>query len=397
MISYYSGIIKSFTMTKILVLIASVLGMGSSYSQNIGIGTNNPKARLHVADSSVLFTANAVLPVSPNDPPVVGPGIRMMWYADKAALRAGGVNGPHWDKLYIGNYSFAAGFNVAAEGASSIAMGTSCEAGGDESITIGRACVAYGIQAIAIGRSCASTGPSSVAIGFGNSSSGDYSVALGSEADALGDYGVAIGNNVTANGIYSTALGSYVSTSGFEGSLAIGDHSTTTIMGSFVANGFRSRFAGGYRLFTNSAVTVGAFLNANANSWAALSDVRMKENFLAVDGESFLQKIAAMPQFTWNYIGQDVKTLRHYGPMAQDFYQAFGKDDLGEIGCDTMINQQDFLGVNLIAIQALEKRTTEMQKKLDKTNELLENYEQRIAALEEQNRLLRHLLKHKVN
>src|SRR6185436_16539527 len=284
-------------MTRILVLIVIVLVVGNSYAQNIGIGTNNPKARLHIADSSVLFTANAVLPVSPNDPPVTGTGTRMMWYADKAALRAGGTNGPHWDKLYIGNYSFAAGFNVAAEGVSSIAMGTSCEAGGDESITIGRACVAYGSQAIAIGRSCASTGPSSVAIGFGNASNGDYSVALGSEADAIGDYAVAIGNNVTANGIYSTALGSYVSTSGFEGSLAIGDHSTTTIMGSFVANGFRSRFAGGYRLFTNSAVTVGAFLNANANSWAALSDVRLKENFLPVDGESFLQKIAAMPQY----------------------------------------------------------------------------------------------------
>jgi hypothetical protein len=47
--------------------------------------------------------------------------------------------------------------------------------------------------------------------------------------------------------------------------------------------------------------------------------------------------------------------------MAQDFYQAFGKDDLGEIGCDTMINQQDFLGVNLIAIQALEKKNVPIE------------------------------------
>jgi hypothetical protein len=102
-----------------------------------------------------------------------------------------------------------------------------------------------------------------------------------------------------------------------------------------------------------------------------------------------------MPQYTWNYIGQDIKTLRHYGPMAQDFYGAFGKDDFGEIGCDTMINQQDFLGVNLIAIQALEKRTGDLQKKLDKTNSIIESYEQRIDALEEQNKLLRELLKSK--
>ena len=367
----------------------------NAYSQNVGIGTTLPKARLHIADSNVLFTANAILPVNPNDPPVTGTGTRMMWYADKAALRAGGVNGPHWDKIYVGNYSFAAGFNVAAEGVSSIAMGTSCEAGGDEAITIGRSCVSYGNQAIAIGRSCAATGDNSISFGYSNTSYGDYAVSIGSDANAEADYAIAIGNNVIANGNHSMALGSYVSTSGFNGALTIGDNSTTTIMNTFVANGFRARFAGGYRLFTNPDANVGAFLNANANSWAALSDVRLKENFLPVDGESFLQKIAAMPQYTWNYKGQDVKTLRHYGPMAQDFYAAFGKDDLGEIGCDTLINQQDFLGVNLIAIQALEKRTSEMQIRLDKTNSLLDAYQQRIAALEEQNKLLRELLKQK--
>ena len=44
--------------------------------------------------------------------------------------------------------------------------------------------------------------------------------------------------------------------------------------------------------------------------------------------------------------------------------RAFGHDEFGEIGCDTLINQQDFLGVNLIAIQALEKRTTIQQNEI---------------------------------
>jgi len=374
-------LMKSFCMKKysvawsILTACLFLLFQFSAYSQNIGIGTSNPKARLHIADSSVLFTANNVLPVSPRDPPVTGSGIRMLWYADKAALRSGGVVGSHWDRDNVGNYSFAVGYNVVALGPSSIAMGSSCTASGDESVAIGRIAVATGSQAISIGKTSVADGISAIAIG--------------SDALATGDYSVAIGNNVSANGNFSTALGSYVSTSNFEGSFALGDHSTTTAMASFVANGFRSRFAGGYRLFTNSAVTVGAFLNANANSWAALSDVRMKENFLPVDGESFLQRIAAMPQYTWNYIGQDVKTLRHYGPMAQDFYQAFGKDDLGEIGCDTMINQQDFLGVNLIAIQALEKRTFQLNNEnimLLKRIELLEEQIKRLMQLLEEKR-----------
>ena len=44
--------------------------------------------------------------------------------------------------------------------------------------------------------------------------------------------------------------------------------------------------------------------------------------------------------------------------------RAFGHDEFGEIGCDTFINQQDFLGVNLIAIQALEKRITIQQNEI---------------------------------
>jgi len=61
-------------MAKILSVIAFVLSVVLSYSQNIGIGTNNPKARLHIADSSVLFSANSILPIAPHEPPVSGTG-----------------------------------------------------------------------------------------------------------------------------------------------------------------------------------------------------------------------------------------------------------------------------------------------------------------------------------
>lgn len=51
--------------------------------------------------------------------------------------------------------------------------------------------------------------------------------------------------------------------------------------------------------------------------------------------------------------------------MAQDFYAAFGKDSYGTIGCDTLINQADFDGINFTAIQALVKRTNELRVKSD--------------------------------
>jgi hypothetical protein len=276
-----------------------------------------------------------------------------------------------------GDYGIALGNNAHADINGAVALGNGSIAGGVNSVTIGSG-QSYGGWSTAIGQSASAGGSATVAIGYYASSNGTHAIAVGDNVSSTGYASLATGYNTTANGNYSTAMGNYVSTSGFDGAFTIGDNSTTTVMNTFIANGYRARFAGGYRLFTNSAANIGSFLNAGANSWAALSDVRLKENFLPVNGEDFLKKISLMPLTTWNYKTQDVKTFRHYGPMAQDFYKAFGHDDLGEIGCDTLINQQDFLGVNLIAIQALEKRTAsfdDMKKQiieLQKANAKLE-------------------------
>jgi len=62
--------------------------------------------------------------------------------------------------------------------------------------------------------------------------------------------------------------------------------------------------------------------------------------------------------------------------MAQDFFSAFGNDGIGKVGCDTLLASADFDGVNFIAIQALEKRTSEQEAKitdLEKKIKMLEN------------------------
>ena len=40
---------------------------------------------------------------------------------------------------------------------------------------------------------------------------------------------------------------------------------------------------------------------------------------------------------------------RHYGIMAQDFHDNFGKDNLGVIGNDTTVSALDLLGVIVIS------------------------------------------------
>jgi len=273
-------------------------------------------------------------------------------------------------------YSTAMGNHTTASGIASTAMGDHTTASGIASTAMGDHTTASGANSLALGQYSDANGLASTAFGYNTNATGLYSTAFGHTTDATGEISTsfgkftlasgivstAFGRSTTANGNYSTAMGNYVSTSNHDGAFALGDNSTSTVMQSFVANGFRSRFAGGYRLLSNSAANLGVVLLPDGTSWGVISDVRLKENFLPIDGEQLLQKIACMPLSTWNYIAQSDKSSRHYGPMAQDFYAAFGKDDLGTIGCDTLINQQDFLGINLIAIQALEKRTSAIEE-----------------------------------
>lgn len=301
--------------------------------------------------------------------------------------------------LAIGRNSVAMGEASSAGGKNAIAMGHENTANGENALATGQYTRAIGISSTALGERSEANGIYSTALGFNSRANGPYSTALGQSTisggyastaigrftTASGDQSTAMGYNTTASGHNSTALGTYVSTSSFNGAFVIGDNSTTTVMGSFVNNGFRSRFAGGYRLLTNSAASLGVVLLPDGGSWSAISDVRLKENFLPVNAENILKKITTLPLTTWNYIEQSSKTSRHYGPMAQDFYKAFGHDAVGEIGCDTLINQQDFLGVNLIAIQALEKRTALLQEQLNKAIELIKVTQQTLVRLEEEN------------
>ena len=117
---------------------------------NCGISAY-PVARLHVGDSSVLFTAPSTLPVTPGNTPVSGAGNRMMWYADKAAFRVGNVINDSWDKDKIGNISFATGSNTQASGITSFAAGNFAFAFGDAAVAMGFSVFARAKGAAAFG------------------------------------------------------------------------------------------------------------------------------------------------------------------------------------------------------------------------------------------------------
>jgi hypothetical protein len=90
-----------------------------------------------------------------------------------------------------------------------------------------------------------------------------------------------------------------------------------------------------------------------------ISDRNKKENFAAVDPRDVLAKVAALPITTWNYTFEDA-SVRHIGPMAQDFQAAFS------VGAtDKAIFQVDADGVVLASVQALHGELEALQAEND--------------------------------
>jgi hypothetical protein len=349
-----------------------------------GAGTNNFHSKFSatglvnslIQDNGVLISTaaqNGILATgtygtgaigSGSAPAISGAGTRMMWMPSKAAFRAGYISGTQWDSANIGNYSIALGNDVRASGMYAVAFGQANAATGTASTVFGQNNIASNTNAAAFGTGTTASGSASVAFGTSTTASGTTSTAIGYATTASGNYSFAAGYQSTASGSSSTALGNNVSTNSRTGAFIIGD-GNGSLTTNDVNHQMKMRFSGGYRLFTDASATVGTEIAAGGNSWATISDRNKKENFRAVDGESFLNKIAAMSLTSWNYKGQDAKKFRHYGPMAQDFFAAFGKDGMGIVGNDTTINQADLQGVSFVAIQALEKRSSSLKKEVE--------------------------------
>jgi hypothetical protein len=124
-----------------------------------------------------------------------------------------------------------------------------------------------------------------------------------------------------------------------------------------IPNSFNVRATGGAYIITGvsggGAITAGVEVAAGSGSWSSYSDRNAKTNFARVDPRAILDQVAQMPVQTWSYKAQ-AASIRHIGPMAQDFAAAFG---VGED--DSHIAAVDEDGVALAAIQGLNQKVEE--------------------------------------
>jgi hypothetical protein len=291
----------------------------------------------------------------------------MMWYPFRAAFRAGSPDtcpstGNQWDDVNTGFYSWAGGHATIASAFATFAFGDGTTVSGTDAAGFGGSNTVSGTAGFSTGAANNCTGFGCVAMGFTNTASGQGSVAIGYRVTADADYAVALGQRSSANG--------------HSGVFMFGDESTTDSIQGVANNEFAARASGGFRFRTNATLTTGCNLPAGSGVFSCASSRALKENFGRVDGEEVLSRIRTVPVTTWNYISEG-QQVRHMGPFAEDFRQAFG------LGVDNRsIGLLDIDGVNFAAVKALEQRTADQARQIDELRAQNAALQQRLDRLE---------------
>jgi hypothetical protein len=175
-----------------------------------------------------------------------------------------------------------------------------------------------------------------------NSVSGQYGTIPGGEGNTVQGYlGFAAGYH--ARDVHA---GAFVWSDYVSGSKTVSDT---------VKNEFVVRASGGTEIYSSEALSSGVELAAGGGSGASVSDSNVKTDIVPLDDGSVSAKVAALPLSTWQYKSE--RGVRHVGPMAQDFYAAFG---VGED--DRHITSIDEDGVALAAIKALNRKMAGLQE-----------------------------------
>lgn len=333
----------------------------------------------------------------------VGGGVSNTANGSQSTIGGGGGNSTSENHSTVGGGEF----NAATEGHATVSGGQSNTASGTNA-TIGGGVFnessGPGLGSSTVGGGWDNTASGEFSIvggGFFNTANGPSStVAGGATNTASGSAStVAGGGNNTASGLYSTVAGGYTNVAQGSYSFAAGrrakaNHngafvwgdSTDANVSSFATNTFTARAVNGFIFYTNSGLTSGAAMGAGAGSWTSLSDRNRKCDIRPIDAQDILAKVLTLPITSWSYDSQD-PSIRHIGPMAQDFNPAFG---IGEF--ENGITTIDADGVALAAIQGLHQALIERDAEISRLRETAAAQTSELARLKAQFGELRALI-----
>ncbi len=266
-----------------------------------------------------------------------GSGTRMLWYPEKAAFRAGYINGTQWDDANIGLYSVAIGQSVRASGDNAVAFGVRSTAANGSSFAVGEDNTASGFASVALGYH-AHTNTRRGSFVFADNVTGGTQDSVRAEFVGQAVWRLSCGMRIGTNQAFTTGV-------------AFGGPSVNpTVCGS------GSPYFGQHDAMISTST--GAYLS-NAGIWTNTSDVNRKHLFQALSGEDVLTRLRSLPIQTWSYRVED-SSVRHLGPTAQDFRAAFG------LGNDEkVIGTVDADGVALAGVKALDGRDRAQQAEID--------------------------------
>ena len=128
--------------------------------------------------------------------------------------------------------------------------------------------------------------------------------------------------------------------------------------------------------FYGNARVVGNLQVGSCTGCTMTSDQNLKANFSTINPRQVLDRLAVLPLAAWNYKSDD-SSIRHVGPMAQDFRAAF---NLG--ADDKHIDMIDANGVTMAAIQGLYQMMREKDRQIEQQSHEIKQQASQIAGLQ---------------
>jgi hypothetical protein len=244
------------------------------------------------------------------------------------------------------------------------------------------------------------TGNYNTAVGynalFASTGSGNTAVGNGALVTSTGDYNVAVGLNSLYNatsagsntGVGTNALQSATGGNNIGLGANAGTYLTTGSNNIYIGN--LGGTAGGGTVSESGIIRIGhpgtqtaTYLIGDVYCAAIniTSDRNAKERFTPVNAREVLDKVARLPITEWQYKIQSKaeSEIRHIGPMAQDFHEAFSVGPDGK-----HISTVDADGVALAAIQGLNDKVEAQANEKDARIKNLEKSVEELKSLVEQ-------------